>query len=305
MMALASTRTRWPSTRSMRAGRHRRHRRPQDAQAVRRPDPAGALRGRAGQQPRPARARRADRGHGRRGAGATSGRRCATFAAPRQDRRLRHALPRGGRRLRRPDHPDGARPGRRRRAGHRDQGHGRAAHDPGHAARRRPRPRSARCPASPTPSSAARRVVLNCSDSDAALRAFLPAFPAARDIEVSGAGLEEAFLQLTGDDRPTSRPQTTAADDERDLHPSTSCCGCSATGGSSSSRWSSRSIMFFLLGRAEQGRPRLRRDGARIDVPPLYYMVGMAGYGAMIAVDRRRRPDRGRAARSAGTGSCG
>jgi ABC-2 type transport system ATP-binding protein len=42
-------------------------------------------------------------------------------------------------------------------------------------------------------------VIINCSNSDAALRAFLPAFPAARDIEVSGAGLEEAFLQLTGD----------------------------------------------------------------------------------------------------------
>jgi ABC-2 type transport system ATP-binding protein len=40
-------------------------------------------------------------------------------------------------------------------------------------------------------------VVLSCSDSDAALRALLPAFPAARDIEVSGAGLEDAFLQLT------------------------------------------------------------------------------------------------------------
>jgi ABC-2 type transport system ATP-binding protein len=42
-------------------------------------------------------------------------------------------------------------------------------------------------------------VILNCSNSDTALRAFLPAFPAARDIEVSGAGLEEAFLQLTAD----------------------------------------------------------------------------------------------------------
>jgi ABC-2 type transport system ATP-binding protein len=40
-------------------------------------------------------------------------------------------------------------------------------------------------------------VIVNCTDSDAALRAFLPAFPAARDLEVSGAGLEEAFLQLT------------------------------------------------------------------------------------------------------------
>ena len=43
-------------------------------------------------------------------------------------------------------------------------------------------------------------VILNCSDSDTALRALLPAFPAARDIEVTGAGLEEAFLQLTGAD---------------------------------------------------------------------------------------------------------
>jgi ABC-2 type transport system ATP-binding protein len=42
-------------------------------------------------------------------------------------------------------------------------------------------------------------VIINCSDSDAALRALLPAYPDARDIEVSGAGLEEAFLQLTGE----------------------------------------------------------------------------------------------------------
>jgi ABC-2 type transport system ATP-binding protein len=44
-------------------------------------------------------------------------------------------------------------------------------------------------------------VIVNCSDSDAALRALLPAFPAARDIEVVGAGLEEAFLQLTAADQ--------------------------------------------------------------------------------------------------------
>jgi ABC-2 type transport system ATP-binding protein len=41
-------------------------------------------------------------------------------------------------------------------------------------------------------------VVLRCSDSDAAIRALLASFPEARDIEISGAGLEEAFLQLTG-----------------------------------------------------------------------------------------------------------
>jgi ABC-2 type transport system ATP-binding protein len=42
-------------------------------------------------------------------------------------------------------------------------------------------------------------VVLSCSDSDQAIRALLEQHPDARDIEISGAGLEEAFLQLTGD----------------------------------------------------------------------------------------------------------
>jgi ABC-2 type transport system ATP-binding protein len=43
-------------------------------------------------------------------------------------------------------------------------------------------------------------VVLVCLDSDLAIRAFLPAYPAARDIEVEGAGLEQAFLELTAAD---------------------------------------------------------------------------------------------------------
>jgi ABC-2 type transport system ATP-binding protein len=41
-------------------------------------------------------------------------------------------------------------------------------------------------------------VLLNCSDSDKAIRALLAAYPDARDLEISGAGLEQAFLQLTG-----------------------------------------------------------------------------------------------------------
>jgi len=45
-------------------------------------------------------------------------------------------------------------------------------------------------------------VVLHCSDSDAAIRALLPAYPAACDIEIAGAGLEQAFLMLTGDHSP-------------------------------------------------------------------------------------------------------
>jgi ABC-2 type transport system ATP-binding protein len=43
-------------------------------------------------------------------------------------------------------------------------------------------------------------VILTCGDSDAALRALLGRFPAARDIEVRGSGLEEAFLALTADE---------------------------------------------------------------------------------------------------------
>jgi len=42
-------------------------------------------------------------------------------------------------------------------------------------------------------------VLLTCADSDAALRALLARYPEAHDIEVRGAGLEEAFLELTGD----------------------------------------------------------------------------------------------------------
>jgi ABC-2 type transport system ATP-binding protein len=39
--------------------------------------------------------------------------------------------------------------------------------------------------------------VLACTDSDAAIRALLAAQRDVRDIEISGAGLEEAFLELT------------------------------------------------------------------------------------------------------------
>jgi ABC-2 type transport system ATP-binding protein len=40
-------------------------------------------------------------------------------------------------------------------------------------------------------------VRLACSDADAALRALLECEPSARDLEVTGAGLEDAFLALT------------------------------------------------------------------------------------------------------------
>ena len=41
-------------------------------------------------------------------------------------------------------------------------------------------------------------IVLACSDSDRAIRVLLDRYPQAKDIEIAGAGLEQAFLQLTG-----------------------------------------------------------------------------------------------------------
>jgi ABC-2 type transport system ATP-binding protein len=41
-------------------------------------------------------------------------------------------------------------------------------------------------------------VILSCSDSDLTIRALLAHFPAARDIEITGGSLEDAFLELTG-----------------------------------------------------------------------------------------------------------
>jgi ABC-2 type transport system ATP-binding protein len=48
--------------------------------------------------------------------------------------------------------------------------------------------------------------ILSCADSDAALRALLAEFPAARDVEVTGAGIEEAFMALTSEETPDLTP---------------------------------------------------------------------------------------------------
>jgi ABC-2 type transport system ATP-binding protein len=42
-------------------------------------------------------------------------------------------------------------------------------------------------------------VILSCSDSDQTIRALLELYPQAKDIEIVGAGLEAAFLELTGE----------------------------------------------------------------------------------------------------------
>jgi ABC-2 type transport system ATP-binding protein len=47
-------------------------------------------------------------------------------------------------------------------------------------------------------------IILNCSDSDTAVRALLQAFPNVRDLEITGAGLEAAFLELTRDPNATA-----------------------------------------------------------------------------------------------------
>jgi ABC-2 type transport system ATP-binding protein len=43
-------------------------------------------------------------------------------------------------------------------------------------------------------------ILLRCTDSDQAIRALLAKFPGSSDIEISGAGLEEAFIQLTSEE---------------------------------------------------------------------------------------------------------
>jgi ABC-2 type transport system ATP-binding protein len=50
-------------------------------------------------------------------------------------------------------------------------------------------------------------IVLICTDSDAAIRALVDTYPDARDMEIASAGLEDAFIELTGD-----RNETTATE---------------------------------------------------------------------------------------------
>jgi ABC-2 type transport system ATP-binding protein len=54
-------------------------------------------------------------------------------------------------------------------------------------------------------------VELSCGDADAALRALLQRYPGARDIEVRGGSLEEAFMELTAADESESRHDNTGA----------------------------------------------------------------------------------------------
>jgi ABC-2 type transport system ATP-binding protein len=53
-------------------------------------------------------------------------------------------------------------------------------------------------------------VILTCSDSDAAIRALLERFDDAQDIEIAGAGLEQAFLALTSEHGQVAREEVFA-----------------------------------------------------------------------------------------------
>jgi ABC-2 type transport system ATP-binding protein len=52
-------------------------------------------------------------------------------------------------------------------------------------------------------------VILGCTDSDLTIRALLAQYPAAKDIEIAGGSLEEAFLELTS--APDDEASTLAA----------------------------------------------------------------------------------------------
>ncbi len=50
------------------------------------------------------------------------------------------------------------------------------------------------------------QIVLRCTDSDATVRDLLARYPGVHDLEIQGAGLEDAFLALTSDDDTDAAP---------------------------------------------------------------------------------------------------
>ena len=111
---------------------------------------------------------------------------------------VRHPLPGRGRRRGGPDRGPGPRSADRRRHPVHDQEPGRRSHHhPG-----RPGISLAELTALPAVIAAERsggRLLLRTTDSDATLRALITGHPAAVDIEVVSASLEDAFLTLTHD----------------------------------------------------------------------------------------------------------
>ncbi len=113
-------------------------------------------------------------------------------------------------------------------------------------------------------------ITLHCADSDSAIRALLQAYPAIRDIEIAGAGLEEAFLQLTSG---TGALVITYTRYEllRTFR---------------NGRFLMFSIgfplvLYFVI--AGSNRNDQNFDGSGISVP-LYYMIGLTAFGTMNTV---------------------
>ena len=209
-------------------------------EALRWADPARALRRRARQQPRAADARRADRRDGRRGSPRLLGTmrehaargKTILFATHYLEEADAYAdravLMAHGRVV--ADGPD-----------HRDQGDGRLAHDPRHAAPRRARRAGSGSPASAAPSAAAKPSCSAARTPTPRSARCSPRTPTARDIEIAAAGLEQAFLQLTGRlrrrrRRPGARRARGRRAERASRTPASSCCAPCATAASSSSR---------------------------------------------------------------------
>ena len=189
----------------------------------------------------------------------------------RQDGRVRDALPRGGRRLRRPDRADGPRPDRRRRAADRDQGDGRLAHDPRDAARRRPRRARSAARRDARPSAAARR---SCCAARTPTRRSGRCSPSSRTRATSRSAApawRRRSSQLTGD-------EAEARDERSRPTRATSCCARSATAASSIFSLGSRSSSTTWS--PAPNRNDTDFGGTRLSAP-LYYMVGLAAFGTM------------------------
>jgi ABC-2 type transport system permease protein len=124
-------------------------------------------------------------------------------------------------------------------------------------------------------------VLLSCSDSDATVRALLDAHPEARDIEITGAGLEDAFLQLTGGGRRRDRR---AGRDGR-------MTALAYTRFELVRTLRNVRLLLFSLGFplalffviAAPNRHEHDFAGSGISVP-LYYMVGLVGFGTMTGL---------------------
>ncbi len=118
-------------------------------------------------------------------------------------------------------------------------------------------------------------VTLSCQDSDQAIRALLERYPAARDIEITGAGLEDAFLELTVRRRTTGRAMN----------------GLLYTRFELLRAFRQRRFLLFSLGFplilffviAGPNRNVHNFEGTGISLP-LYYMAGLVSFGTMVSM---------------------